>query len=131
VHIEIPADDTSKSQQFWGSLFGWQFQANPGPFEYHTTQIGGEQGAAITNMEPGKRGTRPYFAVDEIKAGAGERARRGGKRADAGSGHGLVRGLQGPARQRVRPLADRHFSPTTSAVDQRRGKARARLPHAP
>src|SRR5215470_11087410 len=42
VHIEIPADDTTKSQQFWGSLFGWQFQANPGPFEYHTTQIAGE-----------------------------------------------------------------------------------------
>jgi predicted enzyme related to lactoylglutathione lyase len=40
VHIEIPADDTSRSQEFWGSLFGWQFQANPGPFEYHTTQIG-------------------------------------------------------------------------------------------
>src|SRR5260370_10805179 len=70
MHIEIPADDTKRSQEFWGSLFGWQFQANPGPFEYHTTQIGGEQGAAITNMEPGKRGTRAYFAVDDIKAGA-------------------------------------------------------------
>ena len=70
VHIEIPADDTKRGQEFWGSLFGWQFRANPGPFEYHTAQIGGEQGAAITNMEPGKRGTRPYFAVDDIKAGA-------------------------------------------------------------
>src|SRR5260370_4552590 len=70
MHIEIPADDTKRSQEFWGSLFGWQFQANPGPFEYHTTQIGGEQGAAITNMEPGKRGTRPYFAGDGIKGGA-------------------------------------------------------------
>ena len=79
VHIEIPADDTTKSQQFWGSLFGWQFQANPGPFEYHTTQIGGEQGAAITNMEPGKRGTRPYFAVDDIKAGAARVKELGGE----------------------------------------------------
>jgi uncharacterized protein len=79
VHIEIPADDTTKSQQFWGSLFGWQFQANPGPFEYHTTQIGGEQGAAITNMEPGKRGTRPYFAVDDIKAGAARVNELGGE----------------------------------------------------
>ena len=51
VHIEIPADDTAKSQQFWGSLFGWQFQANPGPFEYHTSQIEGPRTAAITNME--------------------------------------------------------------------------------
>jgi predicted enzyme related to lactoylglutathione lyase len=79
VHIEIPADDTKRSQEFWGSLFGWQFQANPGPFEYHTTQIGGEQGAAITNMEPGKRGTRPYFAVDDIKAGAARVTELGGE----------------------------------------------------
>ena len=79
VHIEIPADDTKRSQEFWGSLFGWQFQANPGPFEYYTTQIGGEQGAAITNMEPGKRGTRPYFAVDDIKAGAARVTELGGE----------------------------------------------------
>jgi predicted enzyme related to lactoylglutathione lyase len=79
VHIEIPADDTSKGQAFWGSLFGWQFQANPGPFEYHTTQISGEQGAAITNMEPGKRGMRPYFAVDDIKAGAARVTELGGQ----------------------------------------------------
>ncbi len=79
VHIEIPADDTSRSQEFWGPLFGWQFQGNPGPFEYHTTQIGGEQGAAITNMEPGKRGTRPYFAVDDIKAGAARVKELGGE----------------------------------------------------
>jgi predicted enzyme related to lactoylglutathione lyase len=79
VHIEIPADDTSDSQQFWGSLFGWQFQANPGPFEYHTTQIGGEQGAAITNMEPGKHGMRLYFAVDDIKAGAARVNELGGE----------------------------------------------------
>jgi predicted enzyme related to lactoylglutathione lyase len=58
VHFEIPADDTAKGLQFWGSLFGWQFQANPGPFEYHTTRISDQAGLAITNMEPGKQGTR-------------------------------------------------------------------------
>ena len=47
MHIEIPADDTSKGQGFWGSLFGWQFQANPGPFEYHTSQIEGPRSAAL------------------------------------------------------------------------------------
>jgi predicted enzyme related to lactoylglutathione lyase len=83
VHIEIPADDTGQSQQFWGSLFGWKFQANPGPFEYHTTQIGGQQGGAITNMEPGKRGMRPYFEVDEIKAGAARVNELGGEANEA------------------------------------------------
>jgi predicted enzyme related to lactoylglutathione lyase len=27
VHFEIPADDTTKGREFWGSLFGWQFEA--------------------------------------------------------------------------------------------------------
>jgi uncharacterized protein len=35
VHFEIPADDTTRGREFWGSLFGWEFQAFPGPFEYH------------------------------------------------------------------------------------------------
>ena len=43
-------------QEFWGSLFGWKFEAFPGPSEYHMTRIGETTGGAITNMEPGKRG---------------------------------------------------------------------------
>jgi predicted enzyme related to lactoylglutathione lyase len=80
VHIEIPADDTEKGREFWGSLFGWQFQAFPGsPSEYHMTQIGDQQGAAITNMEPGKRGTRAYFDVEDINAGAARVRELGGE----------------------------------------------------
>jgi predicted enzyme related to lactoylglutathione lyase len=37
VHLEILADDTAKGREFWGSLVGWQFEAYPGPSEYHTT----------------------------------------------------------------------------------------------
>jgi uncharacterized protein len=69
VHFEIPADDTAKSREFWGSLFGWQFESYPGPFEYHMTRISDQGGLAITNMEPGKRGTRAYFDVDDINGG--------------------------------------------------------------
>jgi predicted enzyme related to lactoylglutathione lyase len=79
VHLEIPADDTPKSLAFWGSLFGWQFQNYPGPSEYHMTQIGEQQGLAITNMEPGKRGTRPYFDVDDVNAGAARVQELGGE----------------------------------------------------
>ncbi|MBA2331915.1 MAG: VOC family protein, partial [Actinobacteria bacterium] len=61
VNFEIPADDTQKAREFWGSLFGWRFESYPGPSEYHMTQIGEQSGAAITNMEPGKRGPRVYF----------------------------------------------------------------------
>ena len=61
VHFEIPSDDTEKGRAFWGSLFGWEFQPYPGPFEYHMSRITERTGAAITNMEPGKRGIRTYL----------------------------------------------------------------------
>jgi uncharacterized protein len=79
VHFEIPADDTAKGREFWGSLFGWQFEAYPGPSEYHMTQISDRTGGAITNMEPGKRGTRAYFDVDDINAGAARVKELGGE----------------------------------------------------
>ena len=82
VHYEIPAGDPAKAQAFWGSLFGWEFQAFPGPSEYHMTRIGEEQGAAITNMESGKKGTRPYFSVDDINAGAARVKELGGEAGD-------------------------------------------------
>jgi predicted enzyme related to lactoylglutathione lyase len=83
VHLEIPADDTEKARTFWGSLFGWQFEAYPGPSEYHMTRISDRGGAAITNMEPGKRGTRPYFDVADINAGAARVKELGGDASDA------------------------------------------------
>src|SRR5919204_3330337 len=82
VHIEIPADDTEKGREFWGSLFGWEFEAYPGPSEYHMTRISDQAGAAITNMEPGKRGIRPYFDVDDINAGAARVKELGGEAND-------------------------------------------------
>jgi len=82
VHIEIPADDTAASREFWGSLFGWQFESVPSPSEYHMTRIAETTGAAISNMEPGKRGTRSYFDVDEINAGAARVKELGGEADD-------------------------------------------------
>lgn len=78
VHIEIPADDTEQGREFWGSLFGWQFESYPGPSEYHMTRISDQTGAAITKMEPGKKGTRAYFDVDDINAGAARVKELGG-----------------------------------------------------
>jgi predicted enzyme related to lactoylglutathione lyase len=79
VHIEIPADDTGKAREFWGGLFGWQFEQVPAPGEYHMTRISEQSGGAVTNMEPGKRGTRTYFDVDDINAGAARVKELGGK----------------------------------------------------
>jgi uncharacterized protein len=82
VHVEIPSDDTAKGREFWGSLFGWQFEAFPGAFEYHTTQMSDGKGAAITDMEPGKRGPRVYFDVDDINDGAARVKDLGGEADD-------------------------------------------------
>ena len=79
VHVEIPADDTGQAKEFWGGLFGWQFEAYPGPSEYHMTQIAEQTGGAITNMEPAKRGLRAYFDVDDINAGAARVRELGGE----------------------------------------------------
>ena len=82
VHLEIPSDDTGKAREFYGSLFGWQFEAYPGPSEYHMTRTSDTSGAAITNMEPGKRGARVYFDVDDINAGAAKVRELGGEADD-------------------------------------------------
>jgi predicted enzyme related to lactoylglutathione lyase len=36
--------------------------------EYLQTRINDDQGVALSNFEPDKRGIRPYFAVDDIDA---------------------------------------------------------------
>ena len=81
VHIEIPADDTAKAQEFWGGLLGWKFQQAPGdvPGDYLMTRISDNSGAAITNMEAGKKGARTYFDVDDINASAAKVKDLGGK----------------------------------------------------
>jgi predicted enzyme related to lactoylglutathione lyase len=43
------------------------------------TRTSDTSGAAISNMEPGKRGTRAYFDVDDINAGAAQVRELGGK----------------------------------------------------
>jgi len=67
VHIEIPAKDTAKGREFWGGLFGWEFQELGGPVEYHITRATEQSGAAIYNNPAGNTdGLRVYFDVDDI-----------------------------------------------------------------
>ena len=46
------------------------------------TRIDDQSGGAITNMEPGKRGMRTYFSVDDINAGAARVRELGGEAGD-------------------------------------------------
>jgi uncharacterized protein len=84
VHVEIPAGDTSKAREFWGSLFGWEFQEFPGPTEYHMTRFSDTTGGAIYAPDPAdKRGARVYFDVDEINAANARVSELGGEAGEA------------------------------------------------
>ena len=85
VHVEIPAGDTAKAREFWGSLFGWEWQTFEGsPTEYHMTQFSETTGGAIYEPDPpDKRGARVYFDVDDINAGNARVNELGGEAGDA------------------------------------------------
>jgi predicted enzyme related to lactoylglutathione lyase len=82
VHLEIPAGNTAKAKEFWGGLFGWQFEEMPGaPGGYHMTRFSETTGGAIYGADGDKRGTRTYFDVDDVNAGLlASRSRRPGGR---------------------------------------------------
>ena len=84
VHLEIPAGDTAKAREFWGGLFGWEFQAFEGaPSEYLMTRFSETTGGAIYEADGDKRGPRVYFDVDDINTGIARVKELGGEAADA------------------------------------------------
>ncbi len=85
VHVEIPAGDTGQAREFWGGLFGWQFQAFEGsPTEYLMTRFSDAQGGAIYQPEPAdKRGARVYFDVDDVNAANARVSELGGQAGEA------------------------------------------------
>ena len=82
VHVEISTNDTGKGKEFWGSLFGWQFDAIPGPFEYHMARISDQAGAAIMPAQDGKLGIRTYFDTSDVNASASRVRELGGQSSD-------------------------------------------------
>ena len=82
VHLEIPAGDTARAREFWGSLFNWEWQAFEGPSEYHMTRFSETTGGAITAAEGSERSPRVYFDVDDINAGVSRVKELGGESSD-------------------------------------------------
>jgi len=63
VWFEIPAAETSRAKEFYGSLFGWQFQASE-DMDYHMTFEGG--GGIYGGSED--KGVKVYFGVEDMQA---------------------------------------------------------------
>ncbi len=80
VHFELPAQDSARAKEFYGSLFGWQFQSY-GEMDYHMLQVDDQQGGAISGMQPGENATI-YFDVDDIDEAVARVRKLGGKADD-------------------------------------------------
>jgi len=83
VHFELPAENTERAREFWGSLFGWTFSSWDAPVEYHMTQAGGDPGGAIYPSQGGERGPVVYFDVDDVDATVARVRELGGEAEDA------------------------------------------------
>jgi predicted enzyme related to lactoylglutathione lyase len=82
VHFEIPADDTTRAKQFWGSLFGVEFKTYEGPIEYHMFQNDDQTGGGLYPRQEGEQGLITYFAVDDIDAARAKVQKLGGTSED-------------------------------------------------
>ncbi len=67
VHFELPAQDTNRAAEFYGTLFDWKVQDSGMPgIDYR--MIEGEPGGAIYASDSGGRGPVIYFDTGEIDA---------------------------------------------------------------
>jgi uncharacterized protein len=82
VHFEIPADDTARAKQFWGTLFGVEFQTYEGPIEYHMFQNDDQTGGGLYPRQEGEQGLITYFGVDDIDAARAKVQELGGTSED-------------------------------------------------
>ena len=80
VHFEIPARDAARAREFWGGVFGWQFENVMPEMDYQMVRTGEEQGGAVFPDE--KRGLTVYFDTDDIDATIASIRQRGGQAED-------------------------------------------------
>lgn len=89
VHFEVPAKDTGRAKEFWGSLFGLQFQTFEEPVEYHMFQNDDQTGGGIYPQQEGETGLVTYFNVDDIDSAKAKVEELGGKTEDKHSIPGM------------------------------------------
>ncbi len=109
VHVEFPAEDVDRAQNFWSGLFGWEFGESQMPeLDYRMARTGENSGVAVWNSDKGTGHPSYYFEVDDMEAARAKvvGARRLGRGQDPGAGHGLVHRVQRLRRKYLQPLAN-------------------------
>jgi predicted enzyme related to lactoylglutathione lyase len=89
VHFEVPAEDTGRAKEFWGSLFDVEFQTYEGPVEYHMFQNDDQTGGGVYPKQQGEKGLITYFNVEDIDAARTKVQELGGKAEDKASVPGM------------------------------------------
>jgi predicted enzyme related to lactoylglutathione lyase len=77
VHFEVPSKDTGRAKEFWGSLFGWDFETYSGPIEYHMIR-GMQPGGGVYPAQGEESGLTVYFGTDDVAAHAARVEELGG-----------------------------------------------------
>lgn len=70
VHFDIASRDTSKSREFYGKLFNWQFHTHEG-MDYHLVGPAGQHsiGGGIGATQPGQQPYVTFYVqVDDLQA---------------------------------------------------------------
>ena len=67
-HIEIPADDLSALQKFYGGIFEWDFEKVPGDMEYYGIKQGDNKPTAgmMARQDPRQTPTF-YICVESVE----------------------------------------------------------------
>ena len=76
VHYEIGAKNTKTLTDFYGGVFGWQFQSAPGMEDYKMADTGGDSDVAIYTSEEAR--ITNYVSVDNVKTYVGKIRAHGG-----------------------------------------------------
>ena len=81
VHFEIAGKDPAKTREYYGKLFGWEFQMPEG-MDYGLVAAAGEGsiGGGVAGVQPGQQPyVTIYTQVDELKAYMEKAETLGGK----------------------------------------------------
>jgi hypothetical protein len=70
VHLELNTTDLKKAKEFYGAMFGWEFQDNDmGPMGiYSTFKPDSGPGGGMYASAQGDKGWMAYVGVEEIKS---------------------------------------------------------------
>ena len=129
---DITPPDAEAAVEFYGGLFGWEFEnvAPPGaPTPYYIARLRGEDVGAIGSDPAGAPAWNTYIWVDDADADRRQGARRGRQRARRADGRRPVRADgrdRRPGGRRAAPLA---AQPAPRRDDRQRARRRE-LQHA-